>query len=66
MRSSSLAAISVDSARSNPESIAERETEAFDNLAKTVLAIGLIALSRRGTRQDLLRWSPNAAFPGRR
>ena len=38
----------------------------FDNRAKTVLAIGFIVLSRRGTRAGLLRWSRNAAFLGRR
>ena len=34
----------------------------FDSRAKTVLATGSIAFSRRGTREDLLRWSRNAAF----
>jgi len=29
----------------------------FDARAKTVLATGLIALSRRGAREDPLRWS---------
>jgi hypothetical protein len=38
----------------------------FDARAKTVLATGLIALSRRGAREDPLRWSRNAAFLGRR
>jgi len=38
----------------------------FDARAKTVLATGLIALSRRGAREDSLRWSRNAAFLGRR